>query len=730
MLSPSFFGGGSFFLELKTEMKRIILSIALSIGLASSTMAQNIIPQPVSVVMGKGTVANAQVATKTIDPSFLHKDEYQLVIGKKNISIKAQSPAAMQYAHETLAQLRTQYGDALPVMTVTDYPRFEWRGLMLDCSRHFYTIEYLKKQVDILAHYKMNRLHLHLTDDQGWRIEIKRYPELTQQGAWREFNQQDSICMKDYKDQPEFALDPRFIIHHEGKTLYGGYYTQEELRDLVRYAAERHVEIIPEVDMPGHTQAISALHPEFTATGEAKWGTVFSYPLSPAKEEVYEYLQNILDEVIDIFPSHYIHIGADEVEKDTWKKNDACKALMEKEGIDTYEALQSYFVHRIQKYLEGKGRQIICWDDAMEGGLDSKADVMYWRYWTAGVTDKAFKEGHHVIFTPGAPMYIAHPENPMYEIYNYDGFDKVPAEYEHLVRGGQVSLWAESMSNYRRADYCIYPRMLALAERLWTPKEGANWKSFKKRLEQEKKWLVAHDVVMGKTVSLLNSMQKTDLQKQQIEVTFDSDFAEADIRYTLDGTTPTSSSFAYTDEPILVKAGEKAVDVVAAIMNNGVPQEPVFRRHLDYHKAVGAKVEYLSGHWYESYKAGELATFTDGKRGVENGYGDGLWQGFLTGFEVVVDLGVVKDFSTVSMRFLQDAGPGIFMPGQVEFSLSDDGQNFGNAVTIPTDVPTDKMGVIIKDFSHDFGSVRARYIKVKAANTQKAFIFADEIVVK
>jgi len=712
-------------------MKRTILSLVLCYSIVSAVVAQNIIPQPVSVVMGKGTVSKDAVVSTIVDPSFSHKDGYQIVVGKKNIKLRAQNETGLQYAQETLSQLRTQYGETIPQMTITDYPRFEWRGLMLDCSRHFYTLEYLKKQVDILAHYKMNRLHLHLTDDQGWRIEIKRYPELTQQGAWREFNQQDSICMKDYKELPEFELDPRFIIHHGDKTLYGGYYTQEQLRDLVKYATERHVEIIPEVDMPGHTQAISALHPEFTATGEAKWGTVFSVPLSPAKEEVYEYLQNILDEVLDIFPSHYIHIGADEVEKDTWKKSEACKALMEREGIETYEALQSYFVHRIHRYLESKGRQMICWDDAMEGGLDSSVDVMYWRYWTAGVPERAAKEGHHIIFTPGYPMYIAHAERPMYDIYKYDGFDTISEEYEHLVRGGQVSLWGESMSNFRRADYCIYPRMLALAERLWTPKDKADWKSFKKRLEQEKKWLEEHDVVLGKTPSTLNAMQNTNLEKHQLEVTFDSDFAEADIRYTLDGTTPTSNSLLYRDDPIFIREGDEAVDMVAAIMKDGVPQEPVFRRHLDYHKAIGAKVEYLSGHWYESYKAGEMATFTDGKRGAEDSYGDGLWQGFLTDIDVCINLGEIKDINEISMRFLQDASPGIFMPSKVLISLFADGENNHTNWVVYNDVPTDKMGVIIKDFSKEFpAGTKAQYIKIKALNTQKAFIFADEIVVR
>lgn len=710
-------------------MNRLLSSIALLFCLSSPIVAQSIIPQPVSIVKGKGFTCKDIVAAN-IDAALPHTDEYRLEIGKKGIKITAQSSAGLQYAEETLNQLRSEYGNTIPVMTITDYPRFQWRGLMIDCSRHFYTIEYLKKQVDMLAHYKMNRLHLHLTDDQGWRIEIKRYPELTQQGAWREFNQQDSICLKDYADKPEFQLDPRFIIHHNGKTLYGGFYTQEELRMLVAYAKERNVEIVPEIDIPGHTQAISALHPEFTATGEAAWGTVFSVPLSPANEEVYTYLQNILDEVMEIFPSHYIHIGADEVEKDTWKKSEACTQLMEREGIGTYEALQSYFVGRIQQYIESKGREVICWDDAMEGGLDSKADVMYWRYWTAGVAEKAAKEGHHIIYTPGAPMYIAHPDGPLYDIYNYDGFDTLPAECQHLIRGGQVSLWGENMSNYRRADYSIYPRLLALAEKLWTPKDNLNWKSFKQRLDKEKEWLTAHDVHYAKTVSLLTAMQKTDLGNQQLLVTFDSEYSDPDIRYTLDGSVPTPTSLKYNDEPLAIGNGDKPVDVVAAIMKDGVAQEPMFRRHLDYHKAIGAKVEYLSGHWYESYKAGELATFTDGKRGIENGYGDGLWQGFLTDVDIVIDLGEVKDINDITMRFLQDAGPGIFMPGKIGFSLSIDKEEYTKTEILENDIPTDKMGVILKDFRKSYPSgTKARYIKLHAYNTQKAFIFADEVVV-
>ncbi len=703
-------------------MKKLILTIILATITLVGWTQINVIPYPAEVVMGKGVCKSPDnITISQVDNAF-NKEGYVLEVSKNGITIKVGSDAGLQYAKETLSQLQAQYGDDIPVMTITDAPRYEWRGMMLDCSRHFYTLEYLKKQVDMLAHYKMNRLHLHLTDDQGWRVEIKRYPELTQQGAYREFNQQDSICMRDYKDKPEFELDPRFIIKHGDKTLYGGYYTQEELRELVKYASERHVEIIPEIDMPGHTQAISAIHPQFTATGEAQWGTVFSVPLSPAKEEVYEYLQNILDEVMDIFPSKYIHIGADEVERDTWKESAECKALMEREGLTTYEELQSYFVHRIHNYLKSKGRDMICWDDAIEGGLDSSTDIMYWRYWVGGVPQKVLEQGHHIIFTPGAPMYIAHP-GPMYDIYHYDGFDKVAPEYSHLVRGGQVCLWGESMSNYRRADYSIYPRLLALSERLWTPNTARNWKSFKQRLDAEKSFLDAKDIRYSKTVSMLTATQTTDLENKQMLVTFDSEFSSPEIRYTLDGTTPTTSSMLYEDKAVAISA---PTDIVAAIMKDGQPQEPVFHRHLEYHKGVGARVTFLSGRWHESYKAAEVATFTDGKRGSDTGFGDGLWQGFTTSFEIVVDLGEQKELTNFTMRFLQDANPGVFMPGRVEASVSADGVNYTVPAVINNDVEREKTGVILRNFSTPLNNT-ARYVKVKAVNNG-GFIFADEIV--
>ena len=712
----------------------IILLSLVSLGLRAGDI--HVIPYPVQVEMQRGTVRLPLSAPESvrIDAGMAHADEYRLTLSRKGVDIVAQSTAGLQYARETLAQLRAQYGEELPALTVTDYPRYEWRGLMLDCSRHFYSLEYLKKQVDMLAHYKMNRLHLHLTDDQGWRIEIKRYPELTQRGAWRTFNQQDSICIDTYKDQPEFELDPRFIVRNGDRTLYGGYYTQEELRSLVAYARERHVEIIPEIDMPGHTQAISAIYPQFTATGEASWGTIFSVPLSPAKEEVYTFLQHILDEVMDIFPSHYIHIGADEVEKNTWRESAECRQLMDRLGFKTYEALQSYFVNRIHDYLQQKGREMICWDDAIEGGdyqvpggkgaLSPSADVMYWRYWVGGVPQRVVEQGHHIIFTPGDPMYVARPDGPLYDIYHYQGLDLIPDSLQHLVRGGQVSLWGESMSNFRRADYCIYPRMVALAELLWTPAAQRNWQGFKERLEVEKAWLTAHDVHYARTNALLTAMQAADKERKCMLLTFDSEYAAPDIRYTLDGTVPTLSSPRYDGQPIAVTEPRT---VTAAIMENGTAREPLFSRELEYHKAVGATVAYTTARWHESYKAAEVATFTDGRRGGD-GYGDGLWQGFTRSFDVVVDLGSVMPVSEFSMRFMQQIGPGVYMPAFVEVSCSEDGNAYSPVKTIANMVPDTQEGTVIKPFATPLEG-QARYVKVHVENA-KGFVFADEIVIR
>src|SRR6202012_3130186 len=291
----------------------------------------------------------------------------------------------------------------LPAVSITDAPTYAWRGMHLDVWRHFFSIAYLKKFINVMSLYKMNKLHLHLTDDQGWRIEIKKYPKLTEEGAWRTFDKNDSACMKRAKDNPDFEIDPSHIIHKDGKTLYGGFYTQAQMKGIVAYAAARHIDIVPEIDMPGHMMAAINSYPFLTCNGENKFGELFSRPICPCNETTFEFAENVYSEIMEIFPSKYIHIGGDEVDRSDWAKSDACKALMQREGIKDLPALQSYFINRMEKFFNAHGRKLIGWDEIIEGGISPTAIVMYWRSWVPDAPVKAVKNGNKVIMTPGNP---------------------------------------------------------------------------------------------------------------------------------------------------------------------------------------------------------------------------------------------------------------------------------------------------------------------------------------
>lgn len=325
-----------------------------------------------------------------------------------------------------------------------------------------------------MALYKMNKLHLHLTDDQGWRIEIKKYPELTQNGAWRTFNNQDTVCMTMAKDNPDMNIDSRYIINKDGKQLYGGYYTQDQLKDLIDYATKHHVEIIPEIDMPGHMLAAIHAYPYLTDMKNAGWGKLFSTPLNPCKDEVYTFVENVLSEIISLFPSSYIHIGADEVDKTAWSHSDLCKSFMKEKGIKDYEELQTYFVHKVANYIQSKGKKVITWDDAIDGELDPSINVMYWRGWVRTSLPKAAQNGNPVIMSPTNPLYFDYipDRSSLRAVYDMNVVDKsFTAGKENLVKGAQANLWTEKVPSEQRADFMMFPRLIALAERLWTNKD-------------------------------------------------------------------------------------------------------------------------------------------------------------------------------------------------------------------------------------------------------------------
>ncbi len=424
------------------------------------------------------------------------KEAYHLEINPSKIEIRAQTAAGMFYGVQTLRQLllmsaprSSATGWQLPALRIEDEPRFSYRGLHLDVARHFFPIAKIKKLIDAMALYKLNTFHWHLTDDQG-RIEIKKYPRLTSVGAYRR----------------ETMVGRKKAPYVGDNTTHGGYYTQTEVRDLVTYAAERHITIIPEIEMPGHSVAALAAYPDLACTHgpfgvETRWG-VFEDIYCPT-EQTFQFLENVLSEVVELFPSRYIHVGGDEAPKTRWRSSKEAQALMQQEGLANEEALQSYFIQRIQRFLNQKGRQLIGWEEILEGGLAPGATVMSWRGIKGGL--EAARKRHDAIMTPQKYLYFDYyqddPKNeplaiggllPLSKVY---GFDPIPQELNkdevrHIL-GAQANVWTEYMKTWDQVEYMVFPRLLALSEIVWSPKEIRNWDFFSARLPAHHRLLEA-----------------------------------------------------------------------------------------------------------------------------------------------------------------------------------------------------------------------------------------------
>ncbi len=496
-----------------------------------------------------------------LDESLDNTEAYELVVNKKGIQIKAAHGHGAFNAIQTLRQLlpiqKTATGLSIPYMSVKDAPAFTWRGMHLDVSRHFFTVDYVKRHIDRLSFYKFNKLHLHLTDDQGWRIEIKKYPKLTEVGAWRHFNSQDRYCMKMAKENPNFIIDERFIHVNEGDTIYGGFYTQDDIKELVEYARIRHIDIIPEIDMPGHMMAAIEAYP-WLVEGTSGWGEIFSTPLSVYKEEVYTFSKDVLEEVMDLFPAKYIHIGADEVDKTFWKKSALAQKFMKEKGIESVEKLQSYFVHEMQEFVESKGKNIIAWDEILQGGTNPSVTVMYWRGWEKDAPLNAVSGGSEVIMTPTNPLYFDYENNStsISSVYHMEVIPaNVPADKAHLIQGAQANTWTESIPSEMQADYQMYPRMIALAERVWT-NNTERFDNFSNRL-------LAHYPIldaMGVNYRLpdIEGVAQENVFIDKVDFMAESPISSMKIHYTLDGSIPTTESNVLSspvtiNKPTLVK---------------------------------------------------------------------------------------------------------------------------------------------------------------------------------
>jgi hexosaminidase len=502
------------------------------------------------------------------DPT-LGNEGYKLNVTSSSIVLMANAPAGLFYGVQSLNQLLPKEIESraavkniawtVPAVSITDYPRFGWRGLMLDVSRHFFTKEEVKRFIDDMVQYKYNLLHLHLTDDQGWRIEIKTLPNLTKIGAWR--------AKREGKWMNTTRPDP-----HEPKT-YGGFYTHDDIKELVQYAKDRFVNILPEIDIPGHSMAALASYPELSCTpgpyqvnvGEKfmEWPgprALIDNNLCAANEKVYEFLDKVFTEVAQLFPFEYIHMGGDEAAKNLWEKNAAIKALMKKEGLKNMHEVQSYFVKRVEKIIQSKGKKLIGWDEILEGGLAPSATVMSWRGMKGGIA--AAKMGHQVVMSPADFVYLDYMQgDPITEPLVYASlrltqtykFDPVPAGVDaKFILGGQGNIWTEQIQNLRALQYMLWPRGLAVAESVWSPKEKKDWGSFVERVEKQMERMDIQQTKYARTMYEPIFDVSYDRNKN-IRVELSTEVQGLDIHYSFDESNPDQFYSKYTGPLIIPK---------------------------------------------------------------------------------------------------------------------------------------------------------------------------------
>lgn len=677
-------------------------------------------------------------------------EAYSLDIHENRIEIKATKPAGFFYAIQTLRQLlppeiesnciRNHVSWLVPVTSINDCPSFKWRGFMLDVSRHFFTKNEVLSMIDHLAVHKINTLHLHLVDDQGWRIEIKKYPKLTGVGAWR-------------VDRENQTWKPRSKQKVGEKATYGGFYTQDDIREIVSYAQKRFINIVPEIEMPAHVISALAAYPEFSCTGRPL--TVLPtgfWPITDiycaGKDSTFLFLQDVLTEVIDLFPSKYIHIGADEATKTEWEKCPDCQKRIKAEGLKNVSELQNYFIRRIEKFISSKGRVLIGWDEIIEGELPQKAAVMSWRGIQGGID--ASRQGHDVVMTPGTPCYLDNYQGPagqepmaqagynlLSKVYNFDPVPKgLDAEAARHILGAQGNLWSEYVPNFKHAEYMTFPRIAALAEVLWSPKELRNWDDFSRRIQLFMKRYDLMDINYSKSAYKITSEAAFNPEKKQLSVSLTSELANNNIHYTTDGTEPNLSSPVYTN-PILLYQSAK---LTAVTFVNENPTVKSISSSFSFNKATGKPVKYLVP-YSNDYKGSGKYTLVNAARGTTND-SDDEWQAWAgKNMEVVIDLQDKTEIHKISVGSMQIFSSWIFFPKKVEFFVSDDGFKFQKIATVLNNVDPFSGEKQLKDFSATFNPTTAHFVKVVATNLGKApkeftiedmdaWLFIDEISVE
>ena len=671
----------------------------------------------------------------SLSPNFTNEESYELTIDESQILISAKNEKGIFYGIQSLRQLfpletNQKKSYQLPLVYLNDKPEFAYRGMHLDVARHMYSVDFIKKYIDMMSRLKMNTFHWHLTEDQGWRIEIKKYPKLQEIAAFRK-----ETLIGHYSDQPH---------QFDGKK-YGGFYTQEEIKDIVAYAQERQVTIIPEIEMPGHSQAAIAAYPELGCTGKqievaTKWG-VFEEVYCP-KESTFKFLEDVIDEVVELFPGKYIHIGGDEAPKTRWKSCNHCQKLIKQKGLKDEHGLQSYFIQRMEKYINSKGKQIIGWDEILEGGLAPNATVMSWRG-TKGAVDAA-KDGHNVILTPTSHCYFDYYQSdneneplaiggflPLKKVYYFNPIpEELNSEESKYVLGAQGNVWTEYMPDEKKVEYMAFPRMIALSEAVWTDDINKSYSSFIKRLEVYQKQLDKLDINYANHIYEVKGKLNNDDGKLSYQLSATSNTYP--IYYSLNETYPNTEykSPISVDSSMIIKAVVKNSDKV---LGN------VFEQSISLHKGVGAKIT-IDKKPHPSYNAGGTEALINGISGNNKRYGDAEWLGFWgEDIEITIEFDTPKEVNSISTRFHNGNGQWIYAPKYfaVQF-FKENGRSVLNTATIEKNESlilnanmnmTEEENLICKKIKltiPNYGIIP----KGKQGSGNKAWTFIDEIIIE
>lgn len=649
------------------------------------------------------------------------RSRYRMNITPKGILVNAEFDQGVFYGVQTIRQLlpveaewkKLKLPFQLPTMLIQDAARFPHRGLLLDCCRHFMSVDFIKKYIDVLAYYKMNVLHWHLTEDQGWRIQIDKYPLLTEEGAWR--------------------------TEKDG-TKYGGFYTKDQIRDIVAYATARHITVIPEIELPGHSSAAIAAYPSLSCTHapievENEWG-VFKDIYCAGDEYTFEFLENVLAEVCELFPSPYIHIGGDEAPKFRWEHCEKCQNRIKKEKLKDEAELQTYFIERIAAFLQSNGKRIIGWDEILEGGIPADAMIQSWRGMEGG--EKAAKAGHHVVMSPTSHCYFDYglSSTDMEEVYNFNPIpESLSVAETNYIRGGECNMWTEHAPQ-EKVDSKVFPRMLALAEVLWTYPEQRNYPEFYKRVESHFPRLRALNINPGFPKVPVSMKATPSENKLSIELL--PAFQEIDITYSIapGGTHPSDKIVPYNAPIVIERPTLLSAQATLSDLRYTEPMMWWFEPHKALNDSL--KLFYEPSPWYTG---GGAKALVDGRLGSTN-FRDGAWQAIQgKDMEAVVDLGVSADIEELETHWFMYGNAWIFLPKSVEYFVSQNGIDWRSVGKVESKTDEKKEGEFFEPMAIKRIHEKARFVKMIASNHgvcpdwhdapgEPSWLFCDEIIVR